>query len=262
MEPEAAFAKLMAGPLRNVALDRACLLLATVLDPDPVDVERELGRLDDLAAGITEPTLDAVRRHLFAREGFTGDREGYYEPANSLLPSVLDRKRGIPITLSIVTIEVARRAGVALVGVGLPGHFLVGDPADANRFVDPFSGGQVLDRTGCEQLFKRLNGSGAKFLDHYLDPVGPREIVARVLGNLKQVAAARGERRQLVRILRLRAAIPGVGGQERVGLADALVGAGHFVEAAAELEQLAERSRPTDADRLRQAAARARARLN
>ena len=225
-------------------------------------MERELARLDDLAAGVAEASLDAVVHHLFAVERFAGDHADYYDVTNSLLPKVLDRRRGIPITLSIVMIEVARRVGLPLVGVGLPGHFLVGDPSDTDRFVDAFSGGVVLDRQACRRLFEHLHGPDAPFADTYLDPVGPRAIIARVLANLKQISVARGDRHQLVRVLRLRSAIPRIGPGERAELAEALVSAGQFVEAASELDALAEHSSPANAERLRQAAIRARARMN
>lgn len=264
MEPLAEFLELVRGPLPRLGLDRACLLVAAVLatEGEPVDLPHELSRLDDLAEGVKEPTVEAVIRHLFEVEGFAGDRGDYYDPANSLLPSVLDRRRGIPITLSVVMIEVGRRAGVPLIGVGLPGHFLVGDPSDADRFVDPFSGGVVLDRAACQRLFRELHGPEAAFVDEYLDPVGPRQIVARVLANLKHVTSARHERHQLVRVLQMRAAVPGIAVSERAELAQALVAVGRFDEAAAEFERLAAGSPPADAELIRQAAASARARLN
>ncbi len=262
MDPLAAFIELMEGPLPDLALDRACLLVAAALSEAEVDVEGELARFDALAAGVAESSLEAVVHHLFGVEGYAGDQDDYYDVANSLLPRVLDRRRGIPITLSVITIEVARRAGVSLVGVGLPGHFLVGDPADADRFVDPFSGGVLLDRQACRRLFEHLHGPKASFVDSYLDPVGPRAIVARVLGNLKQISAARGDRSRLVQVLKMRSVIPRIGPGERAELADALASAGRFDEAASELDELAERSAPADADRLRQAAIRARAHMN
>ncbi len=262
MDPLAAFVELLGGPLPDLTLDRACLLVAAVLGPDEVDIDRELARLEDLARGVPEPTVHAVVHHLCVTEGFIGDRADYYDVTNSLLPKVLDRRRGIPITLSVVMIEVARRAGVRLAGVGLPGHFLVGDPSDPDRFIDPFSGGVILDRQACRRLFEHLQGPDTQFHDAYLDPVGPRIILARVLANLKQIAVARGDRQQLVSALRLRSAIPRIGRAERAELAEALVSTGQFAEAAAELDALADRSPPADADRLRHAATRARAHLN
>src|SRR5690606_13265031 len=117
---------------------------------------------------------------LFRSLGFAGDVEDYGNPRNSLLDSVLDRRRGIPITLAVVLIEVARRAGVALEGVGMPGHFLVRAAGDGELFADPFHG-VVLDRAGCEKLFAALHGPRARFRDRFLDPVGPRAILARML---------------------------------------------------------------------------------
>src|SRR3546814_4479768 len=84
-----------------------------------------MGRLDALAAGVAEPTVEALTAHLFGVEAFAGDTDSYFDPRNSLLSDVLDRRLGIPITLAVVAIEVGRRCGVPLVGIGMPGHFLV-----------------------------------------------------------------------------------------------------------------------------------------
>ena len=87
---------------------------------------------------------------------FAGDRSTYTDWRNSCLDHVLETGRGIPITLSVLLIEVARRRGVELVGIGMPAHFLVGDPTDPEWFVDPFHGGRTLDRAGCEALLRDL----------------------------------------------------------------------------------------------------------
>ncbi|HEX5133774.1 MAG TPA: transglutaminase-like domain-containing protein, partial [Thermoanaerobaculia bacterium] len=102
-----------------------------------------------------EPGIDALRAVLFTDEGFQGDQETYDEPENSSVASVLTRRRGMPITLSIVTVEVARRAGIRLAGIGLPGHFVVGGadlPEDT--YLDPFDGGVLRDR---ESVARRVS---------------------------------------------------------------------------------------------------------
>src|SRR5438093_520977 len=137
------FAQLVQGPESAMALDETALVVAATADPD-VDVRVWLAVLDDLAARCAEHSFSGVVQHV-AGEGFAGDRSDYYDPQNSYLNHVLERRRGIPITLSIVTIEIARRVGVPLVGVGMPGHFVVRDGRDDDAFADPFNG-VLLDR--------------------------------------------------------------------------------------------------------------------
>ena len=116
-----------------------------------LDVGAELARLDDLAARCATPTRDGVLAQLFGTEGFHGNEDDDYDPENSMLDTVLDRRIGIPITLSVLAIQVARRVGVTLTGIGAPGHFIVRD-ADDGTYFDPFHRGRVLDdreRLGC-----------------------------------------------------------------------------------------------------------------
>lgn len=267
MEPAAAaarFGELVARDERSVPLDEAALLVAVHASPG-LDVDAELARLDELAAACPGPTLDHLLRHLFGDLGFTGDRMTYDDPRNSFLHEVVARRRGIPVTLAVLTIEVGRRIGVPVAGVSMPGHFLLRDRVDPEVFVDPFAGGAVIDRQGCERLFRALHGPTAAFDERYLEPVGARAILARMLANLKNVYRADGARLALAEVLRLRSAIPGVDLRERVALASVLGSAARFDEAADALEELAaaeEGSDPSAAAEHRHAAVRFRARLN
>ena len=126
-----AFHDLLKAPDAAIDLSRAALAVARIEHPD-LDDRRELTRLDELAGRVgvtrrTEPgvALERLRRFLFEEEGFRGNADEYYDPRNSCLNDVLDRKLGIPITLSVLTIEVGRRVGLDIAGVGLPGHFFV-----------------------------------------------------------------------------------------------------------------------------------------
>jgi len=255
------FAELTAVSAPTVALDEACLVIAAAVEPG-VDIGHELSRLDDLARRVPAATVPDVVHQLFRVEGFDGDRDNYYDPANSLLPQVLDRRRGIPITLSVVAIEVGRRMGVELAGVGLPGHFLLTDPNDEDTFVDAFSGGVVLDRAACRRLFEHLHGPGAPFVGSYLDPVDARTILTRVLANLAHIYRSRRSRGALVEVLRLRAAMPGGDSSVLTDLGQALTAHGRFDEAANVLESAAQLAEPGEAQRLRAGAVRSRARLN
>ena len=252
------FAELVRGPEQRCRLDVGALLVAAHAQRD-LDVDQQLARLDELAAGCGAGTLEAVTRHLFGDLGFVGDSADYSNPRNSLLDVVLDRREGIPITLSVVVIEVARRVGVELTGVGMPGHFLVRSAADPDLFVDPFHQA-VLDRSGCEKLFATLHGPKARFDPRYLDPVGPRAIMARMLTNLQRSFAGRGDRAGALWAQCLRVLIPGTTVLERRRLAALLAANGRFDAAATELDAIAEDGSGGDRDRI---AARAmRAKLN
>lgn len=252
------FAELVRGPEERCRLDVGAFLIAAHARAD-LDLDAQLTRLDELAAGCAAPTLDAVTAHLFGALGFTGDVEDYGNPRNSLLDVVLDRRRGIPITLSVVLIEVARRAGVELLGVGMPGHFLVRAADDEDLFVDPFHQ-SVLDRDGCEKLFAVLHGPRAPFDPRYLEPVGPRAIIARMLTNLQRSFVGVGDRAGALWAQCLRVLVPGATVRDRRQLAAMLAANGRFDAAAVELEALAEPGPDGARDRL---AARAmRARLN
>ena len=258
MDPTARFTELVAGPEVALPLDEVGLLIAAHARPD-LDVDAELARFDELAAQAGEPTLDGLRRLLFRDLGFTGNDADYYDPRNSYLDAVLERRTGIPISLAVVMLEVGRRLGVPLAGVSMPGHFLVRDKVDPDVFVDPFARGLVLDRRGCKLRFHGVHGPEAHFDDAYLEPVGKLLIVDRQLANLENIANVRGETFTLLWVLRLRAALPGADDNVRRRLAVTLGASGRPDEGAALLESLAD----STGDEASARAARAmRARMN
>lgn len=261
MDPTAGFAELVQRPEAELPLDQAALLIATHAEPD-LDVAAEMAALDELAARCPVPTFDGWRRYLFEDLGFTGNIEDYFDPANSFLNVVRRRRLGLPITLSVLGMEVGRRLGIPIAGVGMPGHFLLRS-ADGgeHRWVDPFLGGRVLDRAGCEARFRTVNGADAPFLPSYLEPTGPRAILARMLLNLRGIYARRGDLEALTWVYELRLAIPGTSPLERRDLARVLGSTGQFVDAAESLEELAD-SVPDAAESLRAEAQALRARLN
>jgi regulator of sirC expression with transglutaminase-like and TPR domain len=254
------FEELLLGDEAEVPLDHAALLIAQHAEPH-LDVGAELGRIDELAAGCAEPTLDGVVRHLFVDLGFRGNRQDYYDPRNSFLHEVLRRRLGIPITLSVLTMAVGRRVGSPMVGVGMPGHFLMRDQVDHDVFVDPF-GGRRLDRAGCVERFRAVQGDDAVFDDRFLAPVGTFAILARMLANLRAVCLATGDRASLLWVLRMRSSIPGVPVEDRGELASALAAVGSYHEAADELDALADVLGGELGGRYRGSADRLRARLN
>ena len=158
----------MQGPEPAIPLDELTLLVAAHAEPG-LDIGRWLGALDDIAARCSDHSFAGLLRHVSV-EGFAGNRDDYYDPRNSYLHHVIERRTGIPITLSIVTIELGRRLGVPVVGVGMPGHFLVRDGRDEYSFADPFDG-RLLDQDGCERTFAETQPD-LSFDVAYLAPVG------------------------------------------------------------------------------------------
>jgi regulator of sirC expression with transglutaminase-like and TPR domain len=183
-----------------VPLDEATLAIAQEEYP-ALEPERYLTRLDDLAERVARKApaplraasaLRALREVLHDEEGLRGNDDDYYDPRNSFLNEVLDRRVGIPISLSVVYLEVARRAGLRLEGVGYPGHFLAKyvSGSGAEVFVDAFHGGEMLSADECAARYRAR--SGGKDLDaRYLRGVSNRQILARMLQNLKRLYADR-----------------------------------------------------------------------
>lgn len=183
-----------------VPLDEAALALALEEYPS-LDVEEYLVRLDALGERVrarspgplrAATALGALRRVLHEEEGLRGNEQDYYDPRNSFLNEVLDRKLGIPISLSVLWIEVARRAGLELQGVGFPGHFLAkyASPSGPEVFVDAFNGGEMLSAEECVARYR--GRTGGRDLDRrFLGAVAPRQILSRMLQNLKRVYVER-----------------------------------------------------------------------
>lgn len=251
----------MSQPETELSLDEAALLIAAHAYP-ALDLAAELRKIDALAEGCFAPTLDALVHHLFVDLEFGGNRRAYYDPRNSFLNDVVARRVGIPISLSVLAIVVGRRLGVPLVGIGLPGHFLLRDQVDHDVFVDPFDHGALLDRAGCEQAFRRVQGADASFDPAFLEPVGSFTILTRMLANLRAIFAAASDHQALLWVIRLRTALPDVGPEERGELAAALAATGAFGAAAAELDGLAAQLGGSLGEAYAQRAAGLRARLN
>jgi regulator of sirC expression with transglutaminase-like and TPR domain len=232
----ARFADLVARPDDEIPLDEAALLIAARARPD-LDVGAEQAQLDELAGGCGEATFDGLTRHLFTDLGFTGNTERYQDPDNSYLDQVMRRRVGIPISLSVLTMEVGRRLGVALDGVGMPGHFLVRHRADPATFLDPYGGGRRLDAADCRAIFTSLGGVG--WDDTHLAPIGARSILTRMLLNLQGLFLP-ADLRSAAWVLQLRLTIPGLAVPDRLGLARALGSLGLFGAAAIELDRVAD----------------------
>ncbi len=187
---------LAAPPLAETAL-----AIAQEEYPD-LDTPAYLHRIDALAgevdAGLASPRTTAgvlrrLRAVLFEEHGFRGNEDAYYDPRNSFLNEVLDRRLGIPITLSVLYMEVAARVGLTLQGVGFPGHFLVKHVAGGREtFIDPFHRGEILSADDCRERLQKASPKRA--LDpHWLDAVSARQIIGRMLHNLKKIYVEMGD---------------------------------------------------------------------
>ncbi|HEY3164364.1 MAG TPA: transglutaminase-like domain-containing protein [Candidatus Limnocylindrales bacterium] len=194
----ARFARLVARPEPEIGLAAGALLIAQLGRP-PIDEDEILAQLDAIAERVRirldagDPPIDVIARlHdvLYRELGFRGPTAAEYgDPANSHLDDVLGRRVGLPISLAIVELEVAERLGVELAGIGLPGHFVVGGP-DGLVF-DPTGGGARLTPDDCQALIRRAVGDGVLFHVGMLRPAGRREILARVLRNLRTARLTR-----------------------------------------------------------------------
>ncbi|MGH8896915.1 MAG: transglutaminase family protein [Egibacteraceae bacterium] len=253
------FTALMATRGPGPELDVAALAIAAGADPT-LEAQAWLAELDRLAAGVD--SLEGLVRRLFVEERFTGNAAQYYDPRNCLLNEVLARQLGIPITLSVVCMEVGRRAGVTLEGIGMPGHFLA-RPVGTDRYLDAFAGGELLDLAGCEERFRLSTGAGPNvtFGPHLLVTAPTRSILARILANLRTMYSRLGQPADVEWVLRMRLALPGVTAAELVELGHAIAQQGRLPEAAHLLDQQAQEW-PQFADLLTPAARALRAQLN
>ncbi len=258
-EPVDEFASIVARPEDQIDLARAALTIAAADHPD-LEPEIWLSRLDELAYGVDD--LESLRRRLFTELGFDGERDGYYEPESSFLDVAIDRRRSIPITLSVLTIEVGRRAGIKLEGIGMPGHFLVRSPMTGD-YIDPFFNGEVMDEQALEDRFRQVTGVPAaiKFGPGMRPVSSKQEILARMLNNLKAIYRARRNGRSLEWVQRMRLSIPIVPPDEVTDLGEALALQGRVQEGVEEVLAVAV-THPELADQLRAAARSLRASLN
>jgi regulator of sirC expression with transglutaminase-like and TPR domain len=260
MDPSERFATIVRGRDDSIPLDEATLCISACMQPD-VDVDEWCARIDDLSARCAESTFEAVRDHLFTVAGFAGDTEDYGDPRNSFLDAVIGRRRGIPITLSVLFMEVARRHDVAVSGIGMPGHFLVQERGATDRWCDPFHGGVMLDWDDCARLFSSIHGDARRLGPHDLEPTPARAIVARVLANLEHGRLGRDPSR-LASLCSLHLAIPDVPIDQQVQLLRGLAAVGEPEVVARAYEEVAAAAPEDVAGVLRADAARARSRWN
>lgn len=188
------FAALAAAEDDSIRLDEAALLIAAEAEP-ALSVEQYLAELDGLARKFgaaagphSPPDRLATRlvRFIHEEEGFSGNITNYYDPGNSYLNRVIDLHQGIPITLALIHIAMGDRLEIPVQGISFPGHFLVRYGGETGPVVDPFSG-RELSRADCQNLLRQLAGPRATLQDEYFAPATKRELLIRLLDNLKQI---------------------------------------------------------------------------
>jgi len=195
-DPYRDFRQAVDGPEDKIDLGRAALTIALTDYPN-LDVLDYLARIDQLAGEVASRldseadiyrSMAALNYVLFKQHGFHGNRKDYFDPKNSFLNEVIERKTGIPITLSVLYMEVAQRVGLALDGVGFPGHFLVKCVGDGEEIViDPFDGGEIKSRADIDKMLFNLYGGKVAFHSDLLAPSTKRDILKRMLANLKAI---------------------------------------------------------------------------
>jgi regulator of sirC expression with transglutaminase-like and TPR domain len=204
------FQRLLAGN-DDVDLARIALEIGRDAYPD-LDIEAYLKRIDHLAdrartrfkpGSIVREILGQINWVLFIEEEFRGNQEDYYDPRNSYLNEVLDRGLGIPITLSLVYGRMAERLGLAMAGVDLPLHFMLRvDDGDQTYFVDPFYGGTVYDRGGCEQKLSEIAERAITLSDVAVEPCSSQVLISRMLRDLKVIYSRSGDVASLLPVQR------------------------------------------------------------
>lgn len=261
------FAALVRSDVEDDRIDllRASLTIARTEYPQ-LDIRNYVNRVEALASkvrGQLSPELTTVdmvttlNRVLFREMGFRGNREDYYDPRNSFLNDVLERRLGIPITLSVLYMEVARRIGLPLVGVGMPGHFLlkVYDVEGRQVLIDPFNNGSMLNAADCEQRMKEIYAGEMRFKPEYLLPVSRRQILTRMLNNLRHIYMSVRQFKKTLTIVDMVLAIYPRSPEDVKQRAMLRFSVGQLAGAVSDLEQYLKMSpEASDADEIRQTA--------
>lgn len=193
----------------DIELDTASLLIAKEEYPE-LNVGDYLDRLNSMSEEIKSrlsadyspsEAIETMNDYLFIKQGFSGNQENYYDPKNSYLSDVLDRKTGIPITLSIIYMEIGRRLGLQLHGLGMPGHLIIGYRfEDELKLLDPFNAGASLTMQQCQERVKAMT-NGGPFRSEFLRPMENRQIIWRMLNNLKGIYVRASDFKKAVSII-------------------------------------------------------------
>jgi regulator of sirC expression with transglutaminase-like and TPR domain len=197
-------------PEEQINLARAALYLAQEEYPD-LDPEEYLNALDMMAVELEERlpferyplrVIQIVNQYLFEDLKFRGNTDGYYDPSNSYLNQVIDRRLGIPITLSLIYLEITRRIDFPMVGIGMPGHFLIRPTVgDMQVFVDAFHQGEVMFTEDCQERLSQIYGRPVALRPEFLQAVDTRHFLTRILMNLKAIYIQKGDLRRTLSVI-------------------------------------------------------------
>ena len=189
-------------PQDQIDLGRAALTMVSC-DCPGLDVDGYIGKMDRIAAAVERRLGDDAESYrmiatlnyvLFQEFGFRGNRDHYFDPKNSFLNEVIDRKLGIPISLSLLYMEIARRVGFHLDGVGFPGHFLTRvSQTEEEIIIDPFNAGEIKSRAGLDEMLHGLYGGRIAYRDEFLQAVTKQQLLTRMLANLKAIYLNEGD---------------------------------------------------------------------
>lgn len=190
------FTEMMSRKEEDIELAKAAILFAKEEYPN-LDIDEYLRRIELMAQEIkrraghnTNPRflISEINRYLFTEMGFGGNEDDYYDPRNSFLNDVLDRKTGIPITLSVLYMEIADRAGLHVSGVGFPGHFIIMySGVEKQILIDPFNKGRILSERDCQEILNRIYNGKITLQSEFLQTVTKKQILTRMLHNLKGI---------------------------------------------------------------------------
>jgi len=232
-------------PDEEIDLAEAAFLISAIEYPG-LDIKDQLAILDSLSGGARRRLTDEsnplssinnLSEYLFDEVGFRGNVDDYYDPRNSFLNEVLSRHLGIPITLSLVCLEVGKRLGIPLVGVGLPGHFLLRHLDEEGLFIDPFYRGILLSEEECAQRLRQVTQANVAWDSRYLAPVSNREFIVRILRNLKGIYLGREDHRRAVDIIDMLLVLRPSAVEERRDRGLARYQLGQYAEALDDLRQ-------------------------
>jgi regulator of sirC expression with transglutaminase-like and TPR domain len=268
------FAQLVSDDLdeHQISLARAALTIARMDYPN-LDVDSFLQRLDWYAARVeqmlphvpeTDQVISALNYVLFREEEFRGNQEDYYDPRNSFLNEVLDRKVGVPITLALVYMEVAHRIGFPLFGVGMPGHFLLKhyDVDGRETLIDPFISGTILTHTDCQNRLDQIYAGQMPLQPEFLNTVTRRQMLTRMLNNLRQIYLSQRDFKRALVVVDLVLAIYPRSAEDMKERAMLRYSAGQLRGAAEDFETYIRMApEASDADEMRQTALSLRRRL-
>lgn len=259
------FATLLAQDDERIAVAEAALTIARIEYPK-LQFEPYLATLDQFATKVksrlpeiasTNETIAALNAVLFDEEGFRGNRDDYYDPKNSFLNDVIDRRLGIPITLALVYMEVARRIGFPLFGVGMPGHFLLKhyDQDGRETIIDAFNSGRIMSSEDCQQRLNDIYDGQLTLQSNFLVPVTRRQMLTRMLNNLKGIYIATRDLKRALAVVDLVLAIYPRSPEDVRQRAGLRYSAGQLRGAAEDLETYLKMAPDaSDADEIRQTA--------